>query len=416
MTVHFNKHRQRWVFDFVKAGKRYQGNCLDAHGQPVASKSAAKQAEGVEKRRVEMEPKVAKPGELTVAMAIAALTPNWQLQAKWSARKIILRAIIKFFGADTAIGSIDQARTDDFLTEIRTKPMMAWKGGPLRDPSDDANAAFWVETDLVRANATVNKYMDTLRQIFDRAAAHRDPATGQQVFPNLPTVKGLRPPKRRGRPMPGQVSAEIMSIMPRHVVDAMMVTACFGFRRTEAFTLDRNHIDWDNQGIRLRAEDVKDEEDIFLPADQFALGYLWCLDIEAEQRKTKSLITWRDKDGRWVPIKNPKSAWKRARAFMRKKYGKTWRWHDLRAAFITNVAMKSGGVVAQTLARHSSFSTTQGYIEVADEIRRQAARHISDHARAISENKSPLHDSLTREFAAAPGKRSDLKLRIASKR
>jgi hypothetical protein len=35
--------------------------------------------------------------------------------------------------------------------------------------------------------------------------------------------------------------------------------------------------------------------------------------------------------------------------------------------------MNSGPVAAQSLARHSDFDTTRAYIEVADDIRRNAA-------------------------------------------
>jgi site-specific recombinase XerC len=56
---------------------------------------------------------------------------------------------------------------------------------------------------------------------------------------------------------------------------------------------------------------------------------------------------------------------------------KRWRWHDVRAAYITHVAMTSGPLAAQKLARHSDFSTTQAYIEVADEVMRGAADRAS---------------------------------------
>jgi hypothetical protein len=108
----------------------------------------------------------------------------------------------------------------------------------------------------------------------------------------------MRRPKRKARPMPDQVSGEIMSIMPAHVVDAMMLTAMFGFRKGEAFTLQRTQIDWDHEGVRLQAEDVKDDEDAFLPASQFAMGYLRCLDMDAEARGSAFLVTWQPKAGR----------------------------------------------------------------------------------------------------------------------
>lgn len=410
MTVFFNKHRGRWSFHFEKDGKRYRGYCLDALGEPVTSKSAAKQAEGVARRRVELEPKVAKPGEMTFAMAVAALTPVWATQASWFARQIWLRDLIDFFGLDTAIGAIDQAKVDDYVSRCRTAKVTVWLGGPQRDPLAAGNAEFWKVTDRTRSPATVNLYLGTLRQIFERAGKHRDAVTQLPVFPWLPTVPELRRNKRKPRPMPDQVSAEISAIMPAHVEEAMFLTALFGFRSTEAFTLKRTQIDWDHGGIRLQAEDVKDKEDDYQPASQFALGYLWCLDMQAEARGVKELITrQRRRGGKFEPIKKPRGAWRRARAFMQEKYGRTWRWHDLRAAFITHVAMESGGIVAQNMARHSDFETTQAYIAVADEMRRLAADRISDRAQLVAANESRLQDPLTAQFAPTPGKRKALK-------
>ncbi len=60
------------------------------------------------------------------------------------------------------------------------------------------------------------------------------------------------------------------------------------------------------------------------------------------------------------------------------EFGTRWRWHDIRASFITHVAVTSGPLAAQSLARHSDFATTKGYIEVADEIRRIAADRTAD--------------------------------------
>jgi hypothetical protein len=55
------------------------------------------------------------------------------------------------------------------------------------------------------------------------------------------------------------------------------------------------------------------------------------------------------------------------------EFGRQWRWHDIRAAYLTHVAVTAGPVAAQRLGRHSDFKTTQGYIEVADELLREAA-------------------------------------------
>jgi len=55
------------------------------------------------------------------------------------------------------------------------------------------------------------------------------------------------------------------------------------------------------------------------------------------------------------------------------EFGARWRWHDIRAAFITQIALTSGPAAAQALARHSDYDTTRAYVEVADEVRRRAA-------------------------------------------
>jgi hypothetical protein len=61
-----------------------------------------------------------------------------------------------------------------------------------------------------------------------------------------------------------------------------------------------------------------------------------------------------------------------------KKYGRRWRWHDIHAAYITQVAVTSGPIAAQKLARHSDFKTTAGYVEVADNLMRAAAEKASE--------------------------------------
>jgi hypothetical protein len=55
------------------------------------------------------------------------------------------------------------------------------------------------------------------------------------------------------------------------------------------------------------------------------------------------------------------------------EFGRRWRWHDIRAAYITQVAMTAGPMAAQALARHSDFRTTQGYIGLSDQDMRTGA-------------------------------------------
>jgi integrase len=157
-----------------------------------------------------------------------------------------------------------------------------------------------------------------------------------------------------------------------------VLTLYFGFRKGEAFGLQEKNIDWFAEGVRLFAEDVKDKEDTFLPGSQEAMGYLRCLAIEADRRGVRHLLTHRQSDKEsWRPLKHVRSAWDRAMDMIEKETGSRWRWHDLRAAYITHVALTSGAVAAQTMARHSNFDTTRAYIDVADEMRRIAAERTA---------------------------------------
>jgi hypothetical protein len=132
------------------------------------------------------------------------------------------------------------------------------------------------------------------------------------------------------------------------------------------------------EGVRLFAEDVKDHEDTFLPGSQEAMGYLRCLAMEADLRGMRHLLTYRQSDKEpWRRLAHVRTAWDRAMDVIEKEFGCRWRWHDLRAAYITHVALTSGAVTAQIMARHSSFDTTRAYIDVADEARRIAAERTA---------------------------------------
>ncbi len=201
----------------------------------------------------------------------------------------------------------------------------------------------------------------------------------------VPEIADLPEPKRKARPTPDAVIGSLFEILPIHVSEAIRATLYFGFRRSEVFALKIGHVDFDAGGIRLSADEVKDAEDAFLPGGRDAMQFMAQLVDQARDRGTPYLFTWRRKLKdekaqqleKWRPIVSPKSAWRTAMKSIEKQYGKRWRWHDLRAAYITDVAMRAGPLAAQTLARHSDFETTQGYIEVANEVTRAAAEAIT---------------------------------------
>lgn len=384
MTVSFNKSRQRWTYDFRLNGFRHQGYCMGADGQPVTSKSAAKQAEGVARRMAEIAPKLPTGGSISLMEVLADLVPAWKLEKEWPNKERNAREIVRFFGAETPITAITLDQIHRYIVFCQSQPIMVWRGARSIDPNSPDAARFWKDTGKKRTPATVNRRLATLRQIIDHASIMRDPLTQELILPNPPKFSDLPEPKRRARPTPEPVMQRLGEILPPHATDAMVITLCFGFRGSEAFSLQEHQVDWHADGVRLFSGRVKDKKDVFLPGSQFAMGYLRCLAMEADERRDakgkplRHLISYRRASEPWRPIKKARSAWKTAMRKIETEFGGRWRWHDLRAAFITHIAMTCGPLAAQQFARHADFDTTRGYIEVADEMMRVAAERAAE--------------------------------------
>lgn len=386
MTVYWNERRGRWMYDFQRDGKRHNRYCLDAAGAPVKSQREAEEAEGVAMRAAGMAPKVARVSDLTLAQVVGDLTPQWEGTADWPNKQRYLREILAYFGPGKRVADISEADLEDYRTWALKQPLKTWTGGSKRRRDDPYADRYWKDTGRTRSTAIVNRYLPVLRAVFDRAHKIRDPLTGRRALEEIPTVADLQEPKRKARPIPEAVLLNILASAPAHVVEAMIATLYFGFRQSEIFERTVVDVDFEHGGIWLSAEHVKDNEDAFIPGADEAMAFMRKLVDQANARKTKHLITWRRtyKDAEaqaaaaWMPIKEPKTAWRTIMDKVETKFGRRYRWHDIRAAYISYVAIKSGGPVAQALARHSDLRTTQAYIHVADSFQREGANRAAE--------------------------------------
>lgn len=387
MTVFFDKARGQWCYDFQLNGERHRGRCFDAAGEKVTSRRGAAAIEAEARTRAKIAGKVPSTNALTLLQVVTALSQTWQHAADWPNKRRYAREILSFFGPNTPMRAIDGARIQDLIAHLASQPRQVWTGGSRR--RDDPHAdEFWKPDPKgrTRSPATVNRYLPVLRMALERAHATRDPVTHARVIEEVPRVADLTEPKRRARPTPDAVIGRLFEILPEHVTDAIQATLYFGFRRSEIFGLQIRHVDFEARGIRLFADEVKDHEDAFLPGGAEAMTFLTMLVERAKARKTPYLITWRPprKDPveqaaePWRPIKQPRYVWRKAMEIIEAEFGARWRWHDLRAAFITYVAINSGAVAAQKMARHSNFATTQGYVDVAESVTRAAAEAVAD--------------------------------------
>lgn len=385
MTVFYDKERCRWRYDFQIGSQRYARECLNSRGDPVASKRAAQDCENEARRIAKLLPKLPRAPELTFGQIVNDLSNGWKDRRGWHDRKHMVREIVQFFGAATLIRDIDGARIQDYVAFAQRQPLMVWIGGPL---ASSTKIKQWKPhpSGKTRSAARVNRYLPILRAIFERAYNTRDSHTRERAIEAIPVIKDLAETKRKARPVPDGVLSTVLERLPAHVCEAVKVTLFFGIRRSEVFSLTVSQVDFDARGIRLEGVNVKDREDAFIPGSSQAMQFMAQLVDQAKDRNTRSLISYRPRvtdatklaSLKWRSIKSPKTAWRTAMKAIEKELGSSWRWHDIRAAFITHVAIMSGALAAQRMARHSDFKTTQGYIEVADPVMRAAAESATD--------------------------------------
>ena len=388
MGVQFREDRQHWQYEFVYKKKRHRHHCLNEDGTPCANRREAEAAERRARVLAEQAPKLPAAADYTLAQALAAFLPKWKAQDDWHNKARYVDEIQEFFGAEKRMADIGTKEIADYTAHALAQLKPVWKGGPKRDATDPANARFWMTTKRTRSPATVNLYLNVLRQIINHATTVADPVTGEPAIKIAPKVPVLKLPKRKARPVPDSVLTEVLATVPAHIADAILLTLYLGFRQQEVLKLQVMQVDLDLGAIRLDAADVKDNEDDYLPIPPEAVPLLQRLVDQARARKTRYLITYRPRrtfknatdeaSCKWRPIASPKRAWETVMRRIADQFGRRWRWHDIRASFITHVAITAGPVAAQSLARHSSYETTRGYIAVADEVRRAALSHIAD--------------------------------------
>lgn len=385
MTVYFNKRRLRWCFDFERGGKRYSGYCVGPDGQPVTSKRAAAEAEAAEKRKADLKPKVPQARDVTVAQIVADLSAAWKHEQNWENRKLYLREFMAYFGEGRVIASIAESECDDYKSWLLRQPVLVWKGGAKRKRTDPDAEKYWKPSGRTRAPSTVNRYLPVARAIFERAYKLRDPLSGERVIAEVPVIEDLDEPKRKARPIPDAILTFILENVPQHTREALTASLHFGFRLGEVHGLQVANVDFDNGGVWLEHDAVKDDEDAFQPGSIEAMAFMKHLVDQAKARNTTFLITWKrayldEKVAAtkpWMPLADPHRAWNTVMDKVEKAFGRRYRWHDVRAAYISRIANHVGRLPAQKLARHSDYRTTEAYVLLEDELMRSAANMAS---------------------------------------
>lgn len=383
MTVWFYKARSRWRYEFQHKGRPYGGYCLDDHGQPVTSRRAAEAAERRERERAkkagpEIRAKPA-PGAVTLATALSMLTARATPGRNAETNQLTyMREILAWFGPETPVAEIE-GRVWDYIAWARRQPVRVWTGGRRKRT---AGAKFWKDTDRTRSDSTINRYLDCLRKACRLAHEARNPVTQARLVPAMPLIPELDEPDALPRPVDADDVVAIANAAAPHIADAIGLCVLMGFRKAEVFSLTVGHIARDCSGVWLHGRETKGGRGEFMPASEEAAGLLRRLVKQARERGVEHLIVYRRerKDGNhepWRPIKDPRKAWRSA---LKAAGVPAHKFHELKATFTTELAKRVSAKYTRDLSRHKSAETTDRYIRLADEAKREAVSTLGQTA------------------------------------
>lgn len=390
MSVFRNKQRgDRWAYDFVLGGERFRGFCLNRDGSPAADRAEAEDAQSRIRDAARAEQRMVKSGIRPGAYLLSkGLELHLLRQVDSSASHIasirrITGELLRFFGPFRPIAEIGPPDVEAYRAFAVAQKRKVWIGGPRKiTEADHGNPRLWRELDRPRSASEVNHCLDVLRCALDIAHKTRDPMTGHSALPFPPTVAPVFEVRRTPTPMPESELASRLEVAPPWTQEAALLARYYGCRLSEALALKIHHIDREARCLRLLGSATKSGRDEPLHGGEVGWELVLRLEAQARRRGQVHLVTWPGvkaarrlrlgeipddaatdpKTGRsiWAPVKSIRRSWNQTA----KAAGvdQPHRYHDLRAAYITDIDRVAGATTTRLLARHASMSTTQKYI------------------------------------------------------
>jgi len=146
---------------------------------------------------------------------------------------------------------------------------------------------------------------------------------------------------------------------PSYLYPIVLLALRTGLRYGNILKLRWDHIDWDNQMLRIKGKEMKSKRDWRLPISQDLLMVLRQLFEKNKRKKKPSLLVFPE-------VGNVRDSFK---SVLRKNGLPDIRFHDLRGTFLTRVAPHTDPKTLQQIADHASIQTTLRYYVHTDEER-----------------------------------------------
>ena len=406
MTIFRNKQRGgTWRYDFVMAGARYHGPCLDADGNPVKTKTAAQAIEdaarvGARQKRA-LERSGVKSGSYTLSQACALYLARKEgnSASDFDNHKLYVAEIKAFFHGTKPMKDFTAEDVERYRKFAAAKTKRVWVGAAKGRATALPDDHYWKDTGRRRAPRQVNNYLKCLRGLLKIAEKVRDPITRQPILDEAPEVKLHRVPKRMPRPIGDDELQARLDEMPQWGQEALELSRLFGLRHGEAFIVELRHIYPDTGGLRFNAGETKSDHDELVHGGEAGSQLLLRLAAQARARGQQRLVTWPGRkhfrkfmvgkdipSNVWQPLKSVRKSW--VAAARRAGVEHPHRFHDVRARFVTEVA-RVQAAATQDAARHQDPATTALYIklaatEIQEAVRQAVARRpVSQKLKAV---------------------------------
>lgn len=421
MTVYFDAGRQKWRFHFAHKGKRHTGYCVHPKTgalaknktQALAAEAAIKDTIKAASPALNTPPPAIPYGGFTLAEALTAYLKSCGPKNLQNA-KTYCRDMIEFFGPACPLDAVSD-RVEAYQSYLMTKGKMLNMGGALGSRSIKT-----LPEGL--SPRSVNHRLKALVAAFKALKSLPENRHIRNLVPEPPEVSLLKVPRRIPTPFSQEAAQavldELVTTGNDHIRLAFILCLHTGMRKGECVSIRTGQYRTAERVILLDASQTKTGVSAYVYVNDAAAAVLeecrqlgdelWAQLSASEAaadearrvygiaaREDIPFILYRPSGGRSLrPVRSiTGSSWRK----LKDRHGMTFRWHDLRAAFCSNLlALGTDVVTVQELARHASLEATMHYLKGADPNKRQAVDKLAAMAKKASRGK-PAHRIRTQD-------------------
>ncbi len=249
--------------------------------------------------------------------------------------------------------------------------MHAERRAQMRPRKNASKAPLRIPEAVTLSPASLRHHLVTISSVLTYAEGVRKVPLPRRPG-QMPKVHGIE--RLSPRPVPPSDLIRILDNAAEHLRHGIVLTYSLGLRKFECWNLRRSMVDLDRWVVSLPGTMTKNGQPNAVPVHEDVKPLLRWLCERAASAGRQDLLVYKDaKTGTERPISDCRSAWRGAC----RRAGITYRFHDLKAAFTTDLLLHGvSAAVAQQLARHRDWRTTQRYVEFASEVRRSAVNAL----------------------------------------